>query len=96
MMGQIERGTEPDKFHKGPKVNGSPQFTAEAQRTPRLRREELENLALPLSAFPRRSPRLCGELRTVIQLMKFDANLIISPSLCACDSVAINKYGRID
>src|SRR5215470_7687766 len=58
-------------FHKKPKADDSSHFTAEAQRTPRFRREKKrrgENrmeplfLSLPLSAKPRRSLRLCGEM----------------------------------
>src|SRR5215475_1852048 len=69
------------KFHK---PDNSSQFTAETQRAPRFRRGELENLSLPLSAFPRRSPRLCGELRPVIyfrlpvKLARFDPSFSLS------------------
>src|SRR5262245_39746088 len=58
-------------FHKKPKADSISQFTAEAQRTPRFRREKKrrgENrmkplfLSLPLSARSRRSLRLCGEM----------------------------------
>ena len=55
--------------HKKPKVENSSPFAAEAQRTRRSRREEREDLSLPLSARPPRSLRLCGVLRTVIRLI---------------------------
>src|SRR5262245_31684671 len=63
---RTERGREGEIRGKLHKPDNSSQFTAETRRAPRFRRGELENLSLPLSAFPRRSPRLCGELRTVI------------------------------
>jgi Alginate lyase len=52
-------------FQMKPKIDASSQGAAETRRTPRFRREEPEDLSLPLSAFPQRSLRLCGALRIV-------------------------------
>jgi pimeloyl-ACP methyl ester carboxylesterase len=56
-------------FHKKLKIANRRQFTAEAQRTPRSRRAETENLFPLRSARPRRSLRLCGALKTAIRFL---------------------------
>jgi pimeloyl-ACP methyl ester carboxylesterase len=56
-------------FHKKLKIDDCLKFTAEAQRTPRLRRERKREVFWLRSARPRRSLRLCGELRTAIRFL---------------------------
>jgi len=57
-------------FHKKLGMDNNLDFTAEALRALRSRREAPEYFTLPVSAFPQRSQRLCGEIRTVFPRMK--------------------------
>src|SRR5262245_13016774 len=56
-------------FHKKPKIAGGTQGAAEAQRTPRLRREREREDFWSCSARPPRSLRLCGALRTASRFL---------------------------
>ena len=69
-------------FHKKPKVDDRSHGAAEAQRTQRLRREQLEDLSFPLSAFRPRSLRLCGAIIRII-IAIFVLSAFLSPPLSA-------------
>jgi tetratricopeptide (TPR) repeat protein len=69
-------------FHKKPKVDDRSHGAAEARRTQRLRREKLEDLSFPLSAFPPPSLPLWGAIIR-ITIAIFVLSAFLSPPLSA-------------